>query len=170
MDLPQPPFGMPTPPVGNNDADAQRNAALDKVKVPAIFLIVVWSLSLLSHFVGLLMRIIGHGAQGQQMEVIMDGLRKANPDIERQLPFLRSLFDSMQAMGVVLTILAIVLCVVGLIAAIKMLQLRTFGLVMAGAILAVIPCNTTCCCLLGMPIGIWALVVVNSRTVRNQFR
>jgi hypothetical protein len=38
---------------------------------------------------------------------------------------------------------------------------------MAAAIMAMIPCN--CCCLLGLPFGIWALVMLMKPEVKSQF-
>ena len=54
-----------------------------------------------------------------------------------------------------------------LLAAVQMKGLRSFGFAMTGAILAMIPCNV--CCLLGLPFGIWALVVLNRPDVKSAF-
>ena len=50
----------------------------------------------------------------------------------------------------------------------QMRQLRNWGLSMAGAIVAMIPCSG--CCLLGLPIGIWAIVVLIDNDVKRAFR
>jgi hypothetical protein len=42
------------------------------------------------------------------------------------------------------------------------------GLAMAGSILSMIPC-TSSCCLIGLPIGIWALVVLSNPDVKAAF-
>lgn len=42
------------------------------------------------------------------------------------------------------------------------------GLAMAGSVLSMIPC-TSSCCLIGLPIGIWALVVLNNPDVKAAF-
>lgn len=52
---------------------------------------------------------------------------------------------------------------------VKMLQLRARGLVMTAAVLVMIPCFTSCCCVLGLPLGIWVIVLINKPEVRNQF-
>jgi hypothetical protein len=54
-----------------------------------------------------------------------------------------------------------------LFGAIKMLRLQSHGLAMAASIVAMLPCQ--CCCLLGLPFGIWALVVLNKPEVKSQF-
>ena len=50
----------------------------------------------------------------------------------------------------------------------KMKTLESRGLAMAAAIVAMIPCSG--CCLLGLPFGIWALVVLADPDVKNAFR
>ena len=61
---------------------------------------------------------------------------------------------------------ALVLSSVILVAGLKMKRLQTYGLAVAGAILAILvtPGN-----LVGLPIGIWALVVLSQRQVREAF-
>jgi len=55
------------------------------------------------------------------------------------------------------------------IGAMKMKNLENYSLAMAAAIVAVIPCISPCC-LLGLPFGIWALVVLNDSSVKAAFR
>jgi hypothetical protein len=42
------------------------------------------------------------------------------------------------------------------------------GLAMTGSVMSMIPC-TSSCCLIGLPIGIWALVVLNNPDVKAAF-
>lgn len=52
----------------------------------------------------------------------------------------------------------------------KMRHLESHLLCVIGALLAVVPCFTGCgCCLLSVPVGIWALVVLNDPSVKAQF-
>lgn len=53
-------------------------------------------------------------------------------------------------------------------AALQMRQLKGYGLGLAASIIAIIPCVSPCC-LLGLPLGIWALVVLNKPEVKAQF-
>jgi predicted Zn finger-like uncharacterized protein len=55
-----------------------------------------------------------------------------------------------------------------LIASIQMARRRTYGLAMAGAIAAMINVGNLCCCL-GLPFGIWAIVVLVRPDVRAAF-
>jgi hypothetical protein len=49
-----------------------------------------------------------------------------------------------------------------------MKKLESYGLAMAASIIAMIPCVSPCC-LLGLPIGIWALVVLMKPEVKSAF-
>jgi len=53
--------------------------------------------------------------------------------------------------------------------ALQMKSLQSHGWAMTSAILAMVPCLSPCC-LLGLPIGIWALVVILSPEVKSAFR
>lgn len=56
-----------------------------------------------------------------------------------------------------------------LIGARRMKGLRSYGFAMTAAILAMIPCLSSCW-LLGLPFGIWALVVISDNSVKSAFR
>jgi ABC-type proline/glycine betaine transport system permease subunit len=53
-------------------------------------------------------------------------------------------------------------------AALKMKELRQWELSLAASIVAMIPCISPCC-ILGLPIGIWALVVLLRPEVKEAF-
>ena len=52
--------------------------------------------------------------------------------------------------------------------AMKMKKLESYGLAMTASIIAMVPCFSPCC-LLGLPIGIWALVVLSKPEVKSTF-
>lgn len=49
----------------------------------------------------------------------------------------------------------------------KMARLESYSLCLVGAILVMLPC--TLCCIIGLPIGIWALVVLAKPEVKQAF-
>jgi hypothetical protein len=51
---------------------------------------------------------------------------------------------------------------------IKMRRLESYGLCMAASIVAMIPCLSACC-LVGLPIGIWSLVMLSKPEVKSAF-
>ena len=66
---------------------------------------------------------------------------------------------------------AIGLLIAGLIiyASMEMKKLKQWGLAVAASILAMVPCISPCC-IIGLPIGIWALVVLMKDEVKAAFR
>ena len=73
------------------------------------------------------------------------------------------------AIGVVSAIIAIVMSVIILMGALKMKKLESWGLVLAAAIVAMLPC-LSCGCLVGLVAGIWSLVVLNDPSVKAAFK
>lgn len=74
--------------------------------------------------------------------------------------------------GTAAIVAAVIGCVVGIvviIGAMKMKNLESYGLAMTSSIVAMIPCISPCC-LLGLPFGIWALVVLSDAHVKQAFR
>jgi phage FluMu protein Com len=70
---------------------------------------------------------------------------------------------------VVSGVFGLILAAVILIGAMKMKKLENYAFAMAAAILAMVPCFWPCC-LLGLPFGIWALVVLGDGSVKAAFR
>jgi hypothetical protein len=66
-------------------------------------------------------------------------------------------------------VISILVSGVILLGGIKMKKLENYGLAMAASIVAMIPCISPCC-IIGLPIGIWALVVLSKPEVKNAFR
>jgi hypothetical protein len=52
---------------------------------------------------------------------------------------------------------------------VKLMKLSGPTFPIISSILAMIPCTSSCCCLLGLPAGIWALIVINRPEVRAAF-
>ena len=50
----------------------------------------------------------------------------------------------------------------------KMKKLQSFGLAMTACVIAMLPLH--CCCILGLPFGIWGLSVLNRSEVKDAFR
>ena len=62
-----------------------------------------------------------------------------------------------------------VFSLVNALAAVQMMRLRTYPFALAGCILPMINCGSNCC-LLGIPLGFWALVVLLKPEVRTAFQ
>jgi hypothetical protein len=71
--------------------------------------------------------------------------------------------------GILENIFGLTVSIVILVGAVKMQSLRSYSFAFTAALLAVVPCLTPCC-FLGLPLGIWALVVLNKPEVKAQFK
>jgi len=138
-----PPFAAPT--VSTSDA-------ADKVSGPAMALMILAGLNLALGVVGLLINVLG-----SSMAMFNQGPQQA----------WGNMFSG--GFGIVSSSLGILLSTVIFYGGMKMKRLENHGLAVASSILAIIPC-TSPCCLLGIPVGIWALVVLTKPEVKSAFR
>jgi hypothetical protein len=136
-----------------------RGPALDLVKLPAIFLMISAGLGIVGGL-GLL------GLQGLLSSPEQLSWLREEPEILERLKGVAE--SSGGVAGYARSILAAVVSAAILFGALKMMRLQNYGWAMAAAILAVIPCLSPCCCL-GIPFGIWALVVLSKPEVKAAF-
>lgn len=126
-------------------------AILNKVKLPAIFLMVVAGLDIAILLISLGMRMLGVG---------MMGVAGGDADVMVAM--------ASGVVGIIYNIFVIGINGFILYAAMEMQKLRSWGLSLTAAILAVVPCFA--CCLFGIPVGIWAIVVLANADVKAAFR
>jgi hypothetical protein len=125
--------------------------AAESVKGPAIGLIAVAVLGALLQIASLALRLGGASFM-------------ANSGMPNQA--LTNLFSG--PIGVVSGVIGLLVSGVIFFGALKMKNLESYGLAMAASIIAMIPCFSPCC-LLGLPIGIWAIVVLSKPEVKSAF-
>ena len=129
---------------------------LQKLKGPAIGLIVAGSLNgviALLTLLGGLFRLSGMG-----------GPEVVPTDQAERMGYM---VGTVGAYGMaVLTLICAPLVIYG---AIQMLSGKKYGLAKAAAILSIIPL-TSCCFLVGIPLGIWAMVVLGKPEIKALFR
>ena len=70
-------------------------------------------------------------------------------------------------LGIIQYILIMLVGAFVLFSAVKMKRLEAYGLAMTGRIVAMLPLS--CCCLAGLPIGIWSLVILAKPEVKAVF-
>lgn len=150
-------------------AGSQYNAenagyAKSRVSGPAIGLIVTAALGLLGNIAGLSFTLLAPAAM--QAPAFPNNPANANAP---QMPN----FLVQQQFGVGFTLvqyaIGLGLAILVLVGGIKMNKLENYALAMTASIVAIIPCFSPCC-LVGIPIGIWALVVLNDANVKSAFR
>jgi hypothetical protein len=150
---PSPSFGAPVTPVAPPQTDVTR-----RLGAPGVALIILGILIVLGSIGDFFVSMRG----GQQMPTI------GNPQVDQ---ILRSMETTMR--GPMATFWALVHTAVGVlitIAGFRLRQARSYPLVMTAAILAMIPCTAGCCCLLGLPIGIWVLMTIKEPSVKAVFK
>jgi predicted Zn finger-like uncharacterized protein len=123
-----------------------RAAARSRVSGPATALTVTGGLALALSLVSLCLQFV----------ITANGRGPADARAERLLG------------GVIGAVLGIAWGLFVVLGARKMKNLESYGMAMAGTIVAMLPCNG--CCLLGLPFGIWALVVLSDAEVKAAFR
>ena len=132
-----------------------REAALSAVKGPAIALIVVASIGIALY----LLSTMGHFVGSDRM---------LNRDMSNLPPWLQqALRNNAGPRGAIFALFAVAINAFVLFGALKMLRLKSHVFAIITCIVAMLPCS--CCCLLGLPFGIWGLVVLNKADVKSQF-
>jgi len=130
---------------------ASREMALLSVKGPAMALMIISAIGIALYVLVILIFLLGFGPNLSHLSPEMRRVLIANQGV---LGILRALFG-LAMNGAILY------------GAIKMLRLQGHTFAIITCILAMLPCS--CCCLFGMPFGIWGLVVLNKPEVKSQF-
>lgn len=137
-----------------------REEALRRVRLPALGLLVTGVLATLMAVVGVVVRLLAMTGN-----LDLSGLVPNNPDLA---PLWQQLTNSLQQpFGLIFELIGLFIFLVVVFGALRLRALRSFGLAVGVSILAMIPCQ--CCCVLGLPFGIWALTVINKPEVKVHF-
>ena len=126
-------------------------AGAEQVNGPAMGLIVVAILGALAQAAGLIMHLAG-----------------AATHVPSQMPNAAWANMFSGTVGIISGVIGLLMSAVVLLGALKMKKLESYGFAMAASIIAMVPCVSPCC-LLGLPIGIWALVVLMKPEVKSAF-
>jgi hypothetical protein len=151
---------------GRRDHRSMENAR-SSVRIPAVLLIITGALLL----IGVVLAFIQLPGQPAEMEKQIAEI-EANKDIPAdQKDMWKNILTSMKEffespMAPVSYALSAVFGVLILLGGVKLMNLSGTGLPITGSILAMIPCTSSCCCLIGLPAGIWALVVLSRPDVK----
>jgi hypothetical protein len=123
----------------------------EKVAGPAIGLMATAGIGFLFQVLGILLNVLGVGlgsTLGGQEAIV-------------------NMFSGV--IGIIGGLIGIAMSVVVFFGALKMKSLGSYGFAIAASIVAMVPCVSPCC-LLGLPIGIWALVVLLNQEVKDAFQ
>jgi hypothetical protein len=128
-----------------------REEALRRVKMPALLMMITTGIMLCLYPLALIGNLmdIGAGAQagGQEGDfMVLNG-----------------------TFGIISVVVALIMSIVVLIGLRKMMTLESYGFSMATMIISMIPCLSPCC-IFGLPLGIWGIIVLNDENVKAAFR
>lgn len=135
------------------------NYAADTLKVPAIFLIIIGAIGILAALWGIIQS--ATGMNDATMAQLM-----SDPNLP---PMVKQMVGTSQSFGAVSNVIVLLTSAFVIYGALQMMRLQNFGMAMGSAIVAMIPCFGPCCCL-GIPVGIWALVLLNKPEIKASFR
>ncbi|HZI15977.1 MAG TPA: hypothetical protein VE153_36760 [Myxococcus sp.] len=133
--------------------------AREAVSLPAILLMVTSALTLLYGLVSLV-RPVDPDQMAQLQQMMND------PNMAPARGIMEFLTSTVGR--VVFSLPWILINALAFFGALKMKSLQSYGLAMTAGIVSLIPCCGPCFCL-GIPLGIWALVVLRKPEVRASF-
>lgn len=167
------PYEMPPGGFSPPGSGPGTGAALSKVSPPAIGLMVVGVINILLSIYGVIMSglvLAGifdpNAAQREQFEEMA---AQGGQEAEMAEMMMNIMTVTQGPVGLVTNLIALIVGAIIVFGALKMKNLQSYGLALTSAIVAMIPCLSSCC-LVGLPIGIWALVVLLDNNVKQSFR
>ncbi len=145
-------------PSGTPLAAAPLANAQNVVSGPATGLLIVGILCVLGSLWGLVSNLfgIGMGAMGNV----------PRGDLPPQ--FTQYIQIMSGGVGLAINVIAMALGGFYIFASTKLRKLESYGMVMTATILSMLPCTSSCCCV-GLPVGIWILVVLSKPDVKSAF-
>lgn len=140
----------------------------DRVRAPGILLTIYGVLSIGAGLLSIVVSLFGEPLDQE----ILKAFAESGQDLP---PALRTVLDSgvlgaAGAIGIVLEVAKIALSGYVVWGGLQMMKRRHHGACMGAAVVAMLPCTGAgCCCILGIPIAIWVLLVLNRADVRSSF-
>lgn len=132
--------------------------ALQKVKAPAMVLMIS---AIAFTVIGLILFFAAPQMMSGVVKQIQDMQAKQGQPVT-EIPTGHTAFDY------IMLLVGLVVAGVIVYGALQMQQLKSYPLALAASILSMIPFISPCCCI-GLPVGIWALVVLLKPEVKSAF-
>jgi len=130
------------------------NSVMNKLRLPAVGLISLGALNILASILLLLGRIASL-IKGEERVIVNDAERLG--------------YEASMVYFPLVSLISIATAPIIIYGGVQMLSARKYSLALMAAILALMPFSSLCC-LLGVPIGIWAIVVLRSPEVKAAFQ
>jgi len=126
-----------------------------KVQPPAIALIILGAIGIIVSILGFLVPSDAEALREAFAEASMDPAQ-----VDQIVSMTQRFTGASNFLGLAIAILVVV-------GGVRMMKLKNWGLAFAASIVAMIPC--WCCCVLGIPIGVWAIIVLLNQDVKAAF-
>ncbi len=153
----QPMMGAPAP-------SAPSGAAKDMLNLPSLFIIILGGLGAALFLVGIV-----DGASGGSMKLIQGLMSSLPPEQQEKLREAMAMQSASRGSNVFQGIIGLAFSGFVIFGGLQMRGLKNWGVALAAAILAMLPCGSNCCCCVGIPIGIWALITLTKPEVKSAF-
>jgi hypothetical protein len=144
-------------------------AAFDRVRTPGTMLQVFGLVSVFLAVTSLAVYVIAPEQILGRLWDMATNANKNNPNAVQGLPPRNEYIAQGQVQGIAAAAVSLICSVPIFIGGGKMKQLTGYGWAMTGSVMAMIPCTNSCCCV-GLPVGIWAIVVLVNSDVKAAFR
>jgi hypothetical protein len=151
----------------NRDYQNVRDRARSFVTGPATLLILVGSMCLILVLVTMASRPQMSEVLDQMIDQVENNPNLTRDDKNEQIGMLEQIKEALdRPSAIYYSIAQLVFALLVIVGGIRMLQLSGPALPTIGAVLAMIPCTVNCCCFVGFPAGLWALVALYRPEVR----
>jgi hypothetical protein len=152
-----------------------RSRAAEKVKLPAIFLIIVGVLNALAGLWSAGQGVVQLVTKNTGAQELKEQVKKETQLTAQQKQMMEGWADTAQKVGpagnIVIGLIELLAAAVTVFGGVRMLSLQSYGLAVTGSILAAIPVVSFLgCCCIGEGVGIWSLIVLMSADVKTAFR
>lgn len=151
-------------------SDEGRADAINRLSGPSIAVMITGALCAMSSMWGIISGLVQLAAGGDPTALPDLGAfgSELSSAEQEQIQQLASAFGG--GVGLLTSFMSLITSGVIIAGGVKMRSAEMYGLSVAAAALCVIPCFTGCCCCLGIPVGVWALVVLLDQNVKAAFR
>ena len=157
------------PPSGFDPSMGSREAALQKVRTPAMMLLITGIISILGAIGVVVFAMVFPGILDGMITTMQNDPNVPAEQIE-QLQLQAQAMRGTMVLNFISAAVGIVGSIVMIIGANKMKNLTSYGLAMAGCIVAIVPFTSPCCgCIFPVAIGIWGIVALADQNVKSHF-
>jgi predicted Zn finger-like uncharacterized protein len=132
--------------------------------INSILMLLLWGYSIISGVMAVSnpANAVQSTVEMQEMFSEMFGKKLTDEEKEKLRKDTEAQMKIQAPLQLVFSIVGFLLAILSIFGSIMMINGRKGGLAWTAAVLNVIPCTASCCCLTGIPIGIWAMIALKN--------